>query len=222
MPNLPVASWKQIHCGETSWWVDPAWSDQLLDQHGLRLGEWKKAGHVEVIKKSSHRTILRVCLAESSVVVKHYPIHDFLTRLRSRFITKAEREYQRTVQLQEQAVATIRPVAFGQHPQDGSYFISEEITNAQSLEQLLLNHHFHDQHWDPSLKQVFKELAHFLAEMLQHGIIHKDLHAGNILIRTDDQGEREWYLIDPYCVQTSPPSDRAALIYMLSLMGQSL
>jgi tRNA A-37 threonylcarbamoyl transferase component Bud32 len=219
---VPHDHWKQIQCGETRWWVDPDWSEQLLNRDGLRLEEWSHQGKVQIIKQSLHRTIYRVGLSEKPVVVKHYPLHDFLSRVRNRFIAKAQREWQRTVQLQQRAVPTVKPVAVGQHPQLGSYFISEEIPQAQTLEQLLIALQTKQPGFTAMSKQIIAELAHFLAEMLQHGIIHDDLHAGNILVHADVEGQRHWYLIDPYCTQAKPPSDNAALLHTLTLMGQSL
>lgn len=224
-PNLPADNWQEIQCGQERWWVDPAWSKQLLDQQGLRLEEWSHAGQIEIIKQSLHRSVFRVGLPGKPVYVKHYPPHDLITRFRNRFLqAKAQREWQRTVQLQERAVPTIKPVAVGQHPQLGSYFISEEIPEAQTLEQLFLSMSVEEpgSSFSPVTKLVIAELAHFLAEMLQHGIIHDDLHAGNILVHTDVDGNRHWYLIDPYCIQAKPPSDHQALLHTLTLIGQSL
>jgi tRNA A-37 threonylcarbamoyl transferase component Bud32 len=224
-PHQPSENWQEIQCGQERWWVDPAWSEQLLNKQGLRLEEWSHEGKIEIIKQSLHRTVFRVGLSDKPVYVKHYPLHDLTTKFRNRFLqAKAQREWQRTVQLQERAVPTIKPVAVGQHPQLGSYFISEEIPEAQTLDQLLQTMSLEQPGWHftATSKLIIAEMAHFLAEMLQHGIIHDDLHAGNILIHTNADGTRQWFLIDPYCIQAKPPSDRQALLHTLTLMGQSL
>lgn len=217
-------AWKQIDCGQERWWVDPAWSQELLDGTGLRLKEWTDEGKVEIIKHSLNRTVYRVGLAEKPVYVKHYPVHDLRSRVRHWVRNaKAWIEWQRTIQLQERLIPTIKPVAVGQHPEFGSYIVTEEIPQSVQLKEYLQDH------W-PRWKQagdtasctmLIAELARFLAEMLQHGIVHQDLHAGNILLHTDPAGKRHWFLIDPYSTQTQPPNDRAALLSTLCLIAQS-
>ena len=217
-------AWQQIKCGSERWWVAPNWSGELLDRDGLRLQEWTRNGKVEIVKQSLHRTVYRIGLENKPVYIKHYPVNDFRSRIRQWVRhAKAWIEWQRTVMLQERAVPTITPVAVGQHPELGSYLITEEIPDAQPL------HAYLDEHWNRwresndfvTCNTLIRELAAFLAQMLQAGIVHDDLHAGNVLVHTDSRGQRHWYLIDLYNVQTEPRYDRAALFHMLSLMSQN-
>lgn len=218
-------TWKQIVCGQERWWINPDWSQELLDGGGLRLKEWTDEGKVEIVKHSLQRTVYRVGLAEKPVYVKYYPVNDLRSRVRH-WLRKAKAwiEWQRTIQLQQRAVPTIRPVAVGEHPDLGSYIITEEIPQAFQF------HEYVQRYWQlwkqagdtTSCRMLIEELARFLAEMLQRGIVHDDLHAGNILIHTNSEGKRSWFLIDPYRVQTQPPNDRTALLRTLTLIGHSI
>lgn len=217
-------SWKQIECGDQHWLVDPDWQQHLLGEEGLRLDEWTRAGNVEIIKDSEHRTIYRIGLPDKSVFVKYYPERDFLSRIRQWIrAAKAWIEWQRTLVLRERSVPTVKPVAVGKHPVHGSYIITEEIPHAQPLQ------HYFQQHW-AQWKQsgqhrechaFIAELARFLAQIIQGGINHRDLHAGNILLHCNARGQRLWYLIDPYSVETLPLCDRRTFMKALVLLSHT-
>lgn len=217
-------AWQKIDCGQEQWWVDPNWSQQLLNGDGLRLQQWTDEGKVEIVKHSLHRTVYRIGLEGRPVYIKHYPVNDLRSRVRQWLRhAKAWIEWRRTVMLQERSVPTITPVAVGQHPNLGSYIITEEIPDARPLEEYL------EHHWDAwkqtgqhaECQKLVTELGAFLAQMLSSGIVHDDLHAGNILIHSDGLGQRHWFLIDPYNVQRKPRNDRAALLHTLALIIQS-
>lgn len=217
-------TWQKMECGQEEWWVDPHWSQQLLNQDGLRLQQWTDEGKVEIIKHSLNRTVYRVGLDGKPVFIKHYEANDFRSRLRMWLHqAKAWIEWRRTVLLQERSVPTVTPVAVGRHPSLGSYIITEEIPGAQSLKDYL------DLHWDEwkrtrqyiACQTLIKELGAFLAQMLKNDIIHDDLHAGNVLVHSDAKGNRRWYLIDPYKVHKKSRSNRQALINTLALMAHN-
>ncbi|MFO0814483.1 MAG: lipopolysaccharide kinase InaA family protein [Gemmatales bacterium] len=216
--------WTQVDCGPQRWWVDPSWSQQLLDDGGLRLKQWSDEGKIEIVKQSESRTVYRVGLPERPVYIKHYPVNNLKARAKQWVRqAKALTEWQRTIQLNERSVPTTTPVAVGQHPEQGSYIITEEIPESQSLLEYVESHWHRWQQRDDQhqSRQLIAEVSQFLARMLQNGISHDDLHAGNILIHSTAEGTREWYLIDPYAVQTQPPCDRKALRNTLALISHS-
>lgn len=117
-PHQPSENWQEIQCGQERWWVDPAWSEQLLNKQGLRLEEWSHEGKIEIIKQSLHRTVFRVGLSDKPVYVKHYPLHDLTTKSSESLpASQGTAGNGSELQLQERAVPTIKPVAVGQHPQ---------------------------------------------------------------------------------------------------------
>ncbi len=214
-------TWEKIDCGQEQWWVDTNWRQQLLNQDGLRLQQWTDEGKVEVVKHSLNRTVYRVGLAGKPVYIKHYEVHDYRSRVRLWLLqAKAWIEWRRTVLLQERSVPTVTPVAVGRHPNLGSYIITEEIPDAQSLQDYL------DLHWEEwkrthqlvACQSLIKEVSHFLAQMLRNGIVHEDLHAGNVLVHIDALGHRQWYLIDPYKVQRKSRSSHKVFLSTLALM----
>lgn len=221
---MSSSTWKQIDCGTERWVVDPDWQQHLLGEEGLRLEEWTRAGNVEIIKDSEHRTIYRVGLPDKSIFVKYYPERDFLSRIRQWIRSaKAWIEWQRTLVLRERSVPTVKPVAVGKHPVHGSYIITEEIPHAQPLQQ------YFQQHWTAwkqagqhrECRLLMTEMARFIAQIIQGGINHHDLHPGNILLHRNDLGQRIWYLIDPYSVGTLPPCDRKSFLNALVLLSHT-
>lgn len=221
---MTPAPWQQIVCGQERWWIAPQWEEALLNPDGLRFNEWSQEGKVEIIKHSMQRTVYRIGLEHKPVYIKHYPVNTLRSRLRLWLRqAKARIEWRRTVMLQERALPTITPIAVGQHAERGSYLITEELPDAQPLNIFL------DQHWDAwklagqtrDCLQVIKELSQFLAQLLLGGIVHDDLHPGNVLIHQDPSGKRNWFLIDLFKVRHQTRLSQQAILQSLALMSQS-
>lgn len=212
-------SWVRIDCGRQRWWVDPAWGERLLGGEGLRLAEWERGGQVEVIKQSITRTVYRVSLAGQTVFVKHYPIGDWRSRVR-RWLrpAKALHEWRQTLQLRRGAVPTVTPLAVGVRPDGASYFVTEAIEGAVGLYSYV---RAHGSSW--SLRErraVLAEAGRFVADLYCGGIVHRDLHAENVLVRWEAPGPREWFVIDPYEVNKAAPRQRD-LRTSLTLLGMA-
>jgi tRNA A-37 threonylcarbamoyl transferase component Bud32 len=188
--------WKNIVCGRQRWWVDPAWREGLLDENGLRLPEWQRQGLVDVVKHSIHRTVYRIALAGQPIFVKYYPSVDSWDWLR-RLVrpAKALREWARTLLLHRRAVPTITPLAAGTTSEGSSYFVSAALEGTTELYDFVQTY---SAGWSlVERRAILQELGIFLARMFRHGVVHHDLHGGNLLVRQTPQG-REWFLIDPY------------------------
>lgn len=200
--------WTERTFGRWRWWVDPGWCDRLLDEHGLRLEEWRSAGLVEPIKQARHRTVFRVRLGGTAIFIKHYPIYDLRAWLRQLVRpTKARTECAMARELAARGVPTLEPLAFAEGAWGESWLVTRELEDCVPLNVFV-------ERDTPTLSpdvrhplrlRLAKELARFLARMHQAGVTHPDLHAGNILIHS--QEPLALYLIDLHGVRLGAPLD---------------
>ncbi|MBI1831538.1 MAG: phosphotransferase, partial [Planctomycetes bacterium] len=186
----------------------------LLDDQGLRLPEWLQSGQARIVKQGPHRIVYRVELPGLCFYVKHNFIHDqrawFRQLVRQ---SKARIEYDRVVAAAERGIPTITPLALAeQETQIGS---GESILITQSLEDCMPLHFFlaavlptfPEPRASRLRQRLATELGRLVARVHEAGILHHDLHAGNILVRVVDGDRVELFVIDLLSVKMGPPLD---------------
>jgi hypothetical protein len=194
--------------GGVRWEVRPQYRELLFGPEGLRLEEWLRAGRARVIKHGPHRTVYRVTLPGLDCYLKHYRLHDVRAWVRELVRpSKARMEYERALAVAARGVATITPLALGEvchglSPAD-SFLLTHTLADAVPLN-VFVEDSF------PALsplrqtavrQQLASALGEFLARLHDAGIVHNDLHAGNILVRLDPNDRPYLYLIDLHAVR---------------------
>jgi len=196
--------------GGLRWHALPDWEPLLFGPNGLRLGAWKDAACLEVLKKGRHRTVYRVRLPDRTVYVKHRCAArpaDVVSHLFRP--SDARREWLKAAELSRRGIATVKPVAWQERTCFGlvweSFLVTEAIEPSCSLEE------FFQRRLDelpPSSRrhvwlQVIEELARFTAAIHRAGVAHPDFHSGNVLLGTGNltakggaDDARAIYLID--------------------------
>lgn len=190
-------------CGRTVWSVPPELADELLATHGLRLKEWRQQGRVEVVKTGRHRTVYRLNLRVGRFYSKHYKVPDWRAMLQNLVQPcKAKCEWRAATQVAAVGIDTMCPVAVGWTKHGpwttDSWFLSREIEDVQTV---------HDFVTDslgrlPSAQRtaVRRQLAVRLGELTGRlhggGLLHRDFHAGNLLIRRLPDDSLRLWLID--------------------------
>jgi tRNA A-37 threonylcarbamoyl transferase component Bud32 len=191
------------HRGTVQWQVRADARAVLLDDRGLRLDEWLALGSARVVKSGPHRTVYRVQLPERTIYVKHYRVADLRATL-SQWAqgSKARREWQQIRKAAAFRVPTPEVLAVGEVRRAGfvfgNFLITEGIDSVEPLDRFL------DAQLRtlprPEQSRVRRQLAVRLAELVAHahqaGLLHEDLHAGNVLVRLRDDGAVETFLID--------------------------
>lgn len=191
------------------WRIDPEHREQLLGSQGLRLDEWIREGQARVIKHAPHRTVYQV----------HLPgLHFFLKQtrpvdLKSRFLalvrpSKALDEYERALAVAARDVPTFTPLAAGV-PERGngdSYLLTHALEQTCPLNTFL---EMELPTWTEQRQQIVRRrlvlaLGGLLARMHHGGVIHNDLHAGNLLVQLSDE-EPRLFLIDLLAVRVGAP-----------------
>lgn len=217
MANHSLSTTKDsAQSSEVRWQVDPQWQSLLLGPSGLRLDEWLAQGQAEVLKNGQHRTVYRVDLAERSFFLKHYRCNNLLQAgrhwLRS---TSARREYFKALEVARRNIPTVTPVALGEEFRGGrlhdNYLITKAIPQACPLDRYYVE-------FLPKLatrdatsmrRKLCLALARLCASAHQAGVMHDDLHSGNVLVRLDS-------------CHAEPNDDRLPELFLVDLPGVQL
>jgi tRNA A-37 threonylcarbamoyl transferase component Bud32 len=207
----------QITAGGIRWWLAPECREPLFGPEGLRLEQWLRDGRACVVKQGQHRSVYRIELPELRCHLKHNRIADFRSWLRGLVRpSKARTEYRRALKVAQRGVPTIVPLALGEEcraarPRD-SFLLTRTLDGTMML------HAFVETKL-PTLpptrqarlrQRLAVRLGEFLARIHHAGVLHRDLHCGNILVQLNPSEEPYLYLVDLQAVQLRPPLDWSA------------
>jgi tRNA A-37 threonylcarbamoyl transferase component Bud32 len=190
------------------WQVVPEHRAALFNAAGLRLEEWLRNGQARVIKHGPHRTVYRVGLPGLDFHLKHYRLHDTRAWLRDLVRpSKARMEYDRTVAVAARHIPTFVPLAVGERcpgwgPGD-SFLLTRTLEDVATLGPFLetVLPGFPEPRQTRVRQRLAVGLGEFLARLHAAGILHNDLHTGNLLLHLDLDDRPQLYLIDLHAVQ---------------------
>jgi tRNA A-37 threonylcarbamoyl transferase component Bud32 len=212
--NGALSEFVEIMAGDTRWHVAPGVRDQILGPDGLRLEEWISAGQARVVKHGPHRSVYAVSLPDLMIHVKHNRIANMRARLRELARpSKARGECRRAWRVAARNVPTVSPLAVGEYiegPSKGeSYLITRSLTGSTPLDALVLGVLPLLDPLDRTLLQqrLAVALGQFLADLHEGGVLHNDLHAGNILVTPSASNEPRLHLVDLHGVRLGKPLD---------------
>ena len=190
------------------WRVTPECQSLLFGPDGLRLEEWKKNGTAKVIKHGPHRTVYHVAIPGLSFYLKHFRLANMRAWLRELVRpAKARMEYDRALAISARSVSTIRPLAVGEGSRVGgpseSYLITRGLDGSEPLstfvEQTLSA--MDRSRRDRVRHALAKTMGEFVARLHAAGIVHRDLHAANLLVCLSADDQPELHLVDVHDVQ---------------------
>ena len=194
--------------GGVLWTVAPEHRELLFGPKGLRLEEWLANGQARVVKQAPHRTVYQVILPELRFFLKQNRPDSARAQLREWLRSgKAQAEYHRALAVAARRVPTFTPLAAGEPCRGGgphdSFLLTRALENTQPLNGFL-------EKVLPSLpplrqtrlRQVLaRELGRLLADMHDAGLVHHDLHTGNVLVDLTNEDRPRLYLIDLHAVR---------------------
>jgi tRNA A-37 threonylcarbamoyl transferase component Bud32 len=197
--------------GGVRWQIQPG-LEFLFGPDGLRLDEWLATGQARVVKHGPHRTVYHIVLPELDFYLKHNRLADRRAWLRELVRpSKARQEYEHALAVAARGVATIEPLAVGETVRGAgprnSFLLTRTLPEARPLNSFLENTL---PQW-PSLRRhrLRRRLAVALGELLARlhdaGIMHLDLHPGNLLVRLDADDRPELFLIDLHALRLGGP-----------------
>lgn len=143
-----------------------------------------------LVKKNANRTVYRGQLEGLTVYLKHYHSRSWDHRLRRRMGgSDALREFRFGLYLRDHNVPTATPLA-ARCDSQGEWLLTQAVAPAEPADV------WHDQqrHEGPAgqkrLRRGVAALGTLIGRMHQAGIVHRDLHCGNVLVRTNGQSPR--------------------------------
>ncbi|MBX7167369.1 MAG: hypothetical protein K1X74_13650 [Pirellulales bacterium] len=167
--------------------------------------EWCRAiaaSHTVLIKQGAGRATYRVESASQVMFVKHYTARSWRERLRCWLRGSASRrEFEHASVLAARGIPAIRPLAWAERRARGSvaehFFLSAALEQATSLDDYLAQR----PHLDLAVRAQFDDrlvdgLATQCAAWHRAGVVHDDLHGGNLLVRTLADGTPRFFLVD--------------------------
>lgn len=204
----------RMAAGGVDWSVAAAWRDLLLGAAGLRLDEWLASGQARVVKHGPHRTVYRVTLPGLDVHVKRNRLMNTRAWLRELLRpAKARIEFDLALAVAARGVPTVEPLAVGRvvskHGPGESYLVTRSIEGTEQLDRFLMTTlpGFAGSRQARVRQRVAAALGAFVARMHDAGLLHHDLHPGNLLVRLGAHDQPELFLVDLHAVRLRAPLD---------------
>jgi len=216
----------RVFAGGYRWWLPADRQSLLLGPGGLRLDEWISTGQAHVVKKGHHRIVYRVELPGLVFYLKHNLLPDLRSWFRQLVRpSKARMEFNRALAVAERGLPTITPLALGEACSllgaGESYLLSESLECTQSLHCFLQNLHIMPVADSTQVRQhLARELGSLLGRIHQAGILHRDLHSGNLLVRHDPDQGFALYLIDLNAVHVGAPLNWRQSLENLAMLNR--
>jgi tRNA A-37 threonylcarbamoyl transferase component Bud32 len=212
--TMPLQGLSNFSVAGFRWSLLPELRAKLLDDAGLRLPQWLESGAARVVKQGPHRIVYRVELPGLCFYVKHNFIHDPRAWCRQLVRpSKARIEFDRVVAAAQRGIPTIFPLAIAE--EETRVGSGESILITQSIDDCIPLHFFlaavlptFPKPRAARLRQHLAiELGKLVARIHDAGILHHDLHAGNLLMRITTDDRVEIFVIDLLAVKMGPALD---------------
>jgi tRNA A-37 threonylcarbamoyl transferase component Bud32 len=189
-------------------------------ESSLPIDRWLASGQAKVVKQGPHRIVWRIELPGVSFHLKKNLIPNWRARMRVWMRgPKARREFGLIEAVQERGIPTSQALAWAER--DGeSYLFTRTLENVEPLHLYFLRtFQSHDAATQTRLRQsIARALGSLVAAMHLAGVEHRDLHAGNLLLRMEDETPR-LFLIDLDAVALTRPLDGERRLANLAMLN---
>lgn len=139
--------------------------------------------------------LLRMADGETQdVVIKEFRILG-INKIKSIVLaSKACKAWKGSSMLVQKEISTPNPVAYLEARKglflDRGFFLTEMVEDVEEIRNLFFSLR------EKELESLLTELARYLSQCKEKGIIHRDLSDGNILVKRIDEGRFGFYLVD--------------------------
>ncbi|MFO0866678.1 MAG: lipopolysaccharide kinase InaA family protein [Gemmataceae bacterium] len=177
-------------------------------------------GQAKVVKQGPHRVVWRVDLPSISFHLKKNLVPNWRARIRGWLRgPKARREYGLIDAVHERGIPTAQPLAWAER-QGESYLFTRTLEHVEPLHLFFLRtfQSCEDATQTRIRQAIACELGSLVAVMHQAGIDHRDLHAGNLLVRMGGERPR-LFLIDLDAVKLTGPLEGERRLASLAMLN---
>jgi len=181
------------------WHFAPAVPEAVRQQ--LSSGAWMATA--QPLKRNRRRTVFRVA-GDPGLIVKHDSPVGVVDRVKALWRKPGVREYEATRLGQERGLPVPRPIGYAVCGQE-TLFAVEELAGCEPLGAAWVR----SAQDGPLRLRLLDGLAVFAQRFAAGGVRHRDLHAGNVLVRDSAQGATCW-LIDLAGASAVPPGSALA------------
>lgn len=186
----------------------------------LPIERWLALGQATVVKQGPHRVVWRVELPSVSFHLKKNLIPNWRARMRGWLRgPKARREFGLIEAVQERGIPTSQALAWAERGGE-SFLFTRTLENVEPLHLYFLRtFHSHEAATQTRLRQsIARALGSLIAAMHLAGVNHRDLHAGNLLIRMEGDVPR-LFLIDLDAVALTRPLEGERRLANLAMLN---
>ena len=131
-----------------------------------------------------------------TINVKSFKKPNFINKIIYRYFrkSKAMRSYEYANLLLEKGIGTPQPIAYFENYDffglKDSYYVSEHLHCDLTFRELVENVNY------PDFDKILRQFTHFSYDLHQKGIEFKDHSPGNTLIKKNEKGDYNFYLVD--------------------------
>jgi tRNA A-37 threonylcarbamoyl transferase component Bud32 len=214
-----------------TWTAEGAFADCLKRDVAERLDELAAAKDATIIKRNLVRTVLRVALppppeGPGNVIVKRYVVRGVKDRSKYWFrVSRAAAEWRAGRALAAAGVPTVVPLAKAEQWRRfvlrDAALVVPEVPDALRLDEFVERHSSSAVDVARFRDALFAELARMVRRMHDAGFVHRDLHAGNVLVSGSAATSR-LHLIDLHSVAARCIASRAQQRFDLFKLLHSL
>ena len=184
----------------------------LTCHRDLLVGSLQQAISVaSVIKKSPARTVLDISLQNREYILKVFHAPLLGDKIRAIIYPRATREWNNLCRLAQMNLPAPTPVALGFQGLE-AYLLIEKISGTQTLKEVCFQPLLFERR-----RRITCNLATLVANLHNHGLLHRDLHFGNILLDKQDN----LYVVDLHKIEQRRWLTQRACTINLALLGGS-
>lgn len=218
--------WIRREIGRLRWWVARDWAD-LLENEPTSWFRLEDDPRATLIKKNAVREVHRMLINGQAIYAKIYRPLGFINSAKSLFRGPAcQMEWRVAQYAQANDIDAIRPVGYASQtswlPSGAGVLLTEELPNTVPLNEgwdALQNDgdarsRFHT--WNVLIDATAKLIAH----AHQCGFEHADMHAGNMVVQTDDPASPRVLFVDLQKAHIGRPVTDHAIIRNLAQLNQ--
>ena len=160
------------------------YSAALLASHAEILSSGDPA-IFELVKHNPSRTVFKGQIGKLEVYIKHFHSLSFAHRIAGKIgISDAMRELKFSKYLRTHGVQTVEAMAII-CKNDSEWLVTRGVSPCQPADVWHPEQLAKGQSSQRAIRQALLAVAEMIGRMHAAGVIHRDLHCGNILIRTD-------------------------------------